>query len=174
MARLKLIVGAASLAAVCACMGPDDDMNWGASENGAASAEGQAEDGKISIKAPGLDMAIALPKELTGEAKTGHDSKVLYPASVIAGIAIAAAENGKGGDTDVEIRFRTSDAPDRVAAWYRDPARAEGFSLDGASRDGRTVVLTGVQKRDKHPFKVRLSPAAGGGTDGRLRVHHHD
>jgi hypothetical protein len=142
--------------------------------NGAVSAEGQAQEGKISIKAPGLDLAISLPKELTGEAKTGRDSKVLYPNATLAGMAIAAGETGKGGDTDVEMRFKTADPPEQVAAWYRDPARRDGFRLAAQARDKGDLVFTGVQRRDRHPFQVRIGAGRGGGTEGRLRVHHHD
>jgi hypothetical protein len=155
------------------CSGPDDDVNWGG-PNSTVSAEGQAQEGKISVKAPGLDLAISLPKEITGEAKVGRDSKILYPGATLAGMAIAAGEGGKGGDTDVEMRFRTSDPPERVAAWYRDPARGDGFRLTGESREGSFYVFTGVQRRDRHPFRVRIGAGQGGGTDGRLRVHHQD
>jgi hypothetical protein len=31
-----------------------------------------------------------------------------------------------------------------------------------------------VQKHDGHPFKLRLTPRPGGGTDGRLTVSHQD
>jgi hypothetical protein len=161
------------LVLAAACSGPDDDVNWGA-PNSTVSAEGQAQEGKISVKAPGLDLAISLPKEMTGEAKVGRDSKVLYPNATLAGMAIAAGEGGKGGDTEVEMRFRTADAPDRVAAWYRDPARGEGFRLTGETRENGDYVFTGVQRRDHHPFRVRLGAGRGGGTDGRLRVHHRD
>ncbi|MBV8685078.1 MAG: hypothetical protein JOZ90_14075 [Alphaproteobacteria bacterium] len=161
---------ALALAAV-ACKGEDDDINWSGGSN--VSAEGRAQEGKISIKAPGVDIAISLPKEMTGEARAGRDSRVLYPGSALPGMAVSAGENdGKGGETDVEMRFRTADPPEKVVAWYRDPARREGFRLTAARRDGASVVFEGIQKRDGHPFKVTVSPARGGGTEGRLRVHH--
>jgi hypothetical protein len=169
-ASLATLALALSLAAGCSRHKKAADGTGG----GYVSAEGQAQEGKISIKAPGLDLAISLPKELTGEAKTGRDSKVLYPNATLAGMAIAAGETGKGGDTDVEMRFRTGDPPDQVAAWYRDPARRDGFKLTGEARDKGDFVFTGVQRRDRHPFQVRLGAAGGGGTDGRLRVHHLD
>jgi len=175
MAGLK----AASLATLAAalCLASGCSRHKKASDEvpgGSVSAEGQAQEGKISIKAPGLDLAISLPKELTGEARTGRDSKVLYPNATLAGMAIAAGETGKGGDTDVEMRFKTADPPEQVAAWYRDPARRDGFRLTAESRDKGDFVFTGVQRRDRHPFQVRLGAGGGGGTEGRLRVHHHD
>jgi hypothetical protein len=34
--------------------------------------------------------------------------------------------------------------------------------------------VTGVQKRDEHGFKLRLTPRAGEGTNGQLTVRHRD
>jgi hypothetical protein len=157
----------------CGSGGDRDDDNFAAG-NDTVSAEGKAKEGIISVKAPGVDISISVPKELTGEAKAGKDSKVLYPGATLAGMAIAAGEKDhKGGDTDVEVHFRTADPPDTVAAWYRDPAR-DGFRLSSAKRERGEFVFTGIQQRDRHPFKISFGPGAGGGTEGRLRVHHSD
>jgi hypothetical protein len=90
-------------------------------------------------------------------------------------MAIAAGpDSDKSGDSEVEIRFSTPDPLDKVAAWYRDPARAQGFQLRSAAREGDSWLVAGVQKRDDHRFKLRLSPRPGAGTDGRLTVRHRD
>ena len=139
------------------------------------AAEGMAKPGTISVKAPGVDISISVPKEMTGEARAGKDSKVLYPGATLGGIGIAAAEKDKqGGDTEVEVRFQTTDSPEKVAAWYRDPARADGFRLTSDRRDGGNYVFTGIEQHVQHPFKLSFGPGAGGGTEGRLRVHHSD
>ncbi|HYD37626.1 MAG TPA: hypothetical protein VEA60_08430 [Allosphingosinicella sp.] len=139
------------------------------------SAEGKAEEGKISVKAPGFDLKFTLPKGMVGEARAERDSKLLYPGAILRGMAIAAGEGrGRGGDSEVEIGFSTADPLDRVIGWYRDPARADGFRLDRADREGEGWRVTGVQKRDGHRFKLRLAPRPGGGTDGRLTVRHRD
>lgn len=172
--RMFALAATAFLFAGCNVGGRGDDDNLLAA-NQSVSAEGKAQEGKISVKAPGVDISISVPKELTGEAKVGKDSKILYPGAILAGMAIAAGEkDNQGGDTDVEMRFKTADAPDTVVAWYRDPARAEGFRLDSARREGSETIFTGVQRRDNHAFKVTLGPGAGGGTEGRLRIHHDD
>lgn len=172
MRSTTVSVLAALTALLCGC-GPHEDEDENIT-NQPISAEGKAEEGKISIKAPGVDMTISVPKEVTGNARASRDSKILYPGASLAGMAIAAGESGRngGGDTDVEMRFRTADSPDKVAAWYRDPARADGFHLDRATRDGDSWVIAGSQIRDGHPFKVRLGPGPNHGTVGRLTVHH--
>lgn len=169
-----LLVAAAALLGAC-----DAKFDRNAADNGSSdvpvSAEGKAEEGKISVKAPGFDLKFSLPKGMVGEAKAERDSKLLYPGAILRGMAIAAGEGrGKGGDSEVEIGFSTPDPLDKVVAWYRDPARAEGFSLERAKKDGDEWRVTGVQKRDGHRFKLRLSHRPGGGTDGRLTVRHRD
>jgi hypothetical protein len=173
--RLVPALAAASLVLALSACGPKGhDEDEQAEANAPVSAEGRAQEGTISVKAPGVDIAIRLPKEITGEAKADKNSKLLYPGATLAGMAIAAGgKEGQGGDTDVEMRFRTADAPDKVAAWYRDPGRTVGFTLKGAARNGANIVFTGVE-RDGHNFKVTLAPGANGGTEGRLRVHHGD
>jgi hypothetical protein len=172
MSSLKPAAAMAFLTLLGACGSDDDDANLGAPANRQISAEGKAEEGKISVKAPGFDLAFTLPKEMTGEAKVDRDSKVFYPGATISGMAIAAGAGG--GDSEVELRFATADPIDKVVAWYRDPARAAGYRLDSAGKQGDQWVFTGTQKRDNHPFKVRLTERAGGGTDGRVTVRHHD
>jgi hypothetical protein len=124
---------------------------------------------------PGVDMTLSLPKGVVDEARADRDSKLLYPGATLRGMAIAAGPGSdKSGDSEVEIRFSTPDPIDKVAGWYRDPARADGFRLERARQEGEAWLVNGIQKRDEHPFKLRLSPRAGGGTDGRLAVHHRD
>lgn len=173
MNRPGLCTALAAVAALSACDGRRDEA-----ENVTpppVSAEGKAEEGKISLKMPGVDMTLSLPKGVADEARAERDSKLLYPGATLRGMAIAAGPGSdKSGDSEVEIRFSSPDPMDKVAAWYRDPARAEGFRLERAVRDGDTWTVTGIQKRDRHGFKLRLSPRDGGGTDGRLAVRHRD
>jgi hypothetical protein len=176
MNRSSLCIALAAAASLCACdarIGRDQPDNATANEQ--VSAEGKAEEGKVSIKAPGFDLKFTLPKGMAGEARAERDSKLLYPGSVLRGMAIVAGRgDGKGGDSEVEIGFSTPQPIDAVAAWYRDPARAEGFRLKKAAKEGDAWTMSGVQKRDGHGFKLRLGPRPGGGTDGRLTVRHRD
>jgi hypothetical protein len=174
--RLNLCIAVAAASSLCAC---DHRAPAGEAENGAANghvtAEGKAEEGKISLKMPGLDMTVSLPKGVADEARAERDSKLLYPGSTLRGMAIAAGpDSDKSGDSEVEIRFSTPDPIDKVAAWYRDPARKEGFQLERAAKEGDAWTATGVQKRDEHRFKLRLSPRGGEGTNGQMTFRHRD
>ncbi|MEA3032365.1 MAG: hypothetical protein QOH86_381 [Sphingomonadales bacterium] len=171
--RSSLLAAPLLLLAGCQMRGDDDEAAANTSQP--ISAEGKAEEGKISINAPGFALTFNLPKEMSRTAKADKDSKMLYPGATIAGVAVAAGKGGKDAEqSEVEMRFRTADPVERVAAWYRDPARAAGFKLQGVGREGNGVVITGIQNSDRHPFKVHLSPVADGGTDGRLTIHHSD
>jgi hypothetical protein len=175
MNRPSLFTAAAAAVLLSACQAKIHRDDSGNSSGSQVSAEGQAEEGKVSIKAPGFDLKFSLPKGIAGEARVERDSKLLYPGAVLRGMAIVAGEgDGQGENSEVEIGFSTPDSVDSVAAWYRDPARAEGFRLERAAKEGEGWIVTGVQKRDKHRFKLSLKPRPGGGTDGRLTVRHRD
>lgn len=176
MNRRTLCTALAAAVSLCAC-----DSRGGSDETGnkatdaEVSAEGKAEEGKISLKMPGVDMTISLPKGVADEARAERDSKLLYPGAILRGMAIAAGPGSdKSGDSEVEIRFSSTDPVDKVADWYRHRDRADGFRLERAAKEGDSWVVTGVQKRDRHGFRLRLSPRDGGGTDGRLAVRHRD
>jgi hypothetical protein len=168
MLALSLSAGALALAGCHSHAKGDKDGDQ-------VSAEGKAEEGKISVHAPGFNLTLSLPKEMAREVRADRDNKMIYPGSSMLGIAVAAGKGGdKSGDSEVEMRFRTAAPLDQVAAWYRDRARGAGFSLQGVTREGDAVVVRGTQNSDHHPFKVRLVAQPGGGTDGRLTIHHTD
>jgi hypothetical protein len=176
MRRPSLCTALAAAALLCAC---DSKDSPGHSDDGPAnghvSAEGKSEEGKVSLKMPGLDMTLSLPKGVADEARAERDSKLLYPGATLRGMAIAAGpDSDKSGDSEVEIRFSSPDPVEKVAAWYRDPARKGGFQLKRASQEGDAWLFAGVQNRDEHRFKLRLSPRPGAGTNGQLTVRHGD
>ena len=130
MRELYWLAAAATLALLGACeakIGGNSSENEAAALNAQASAAGKAQDGKLTIKAPGFDVALSIPEGMARQAKADSDSKIVYPGSKIGGIYVAAGENG---GSEVEMRFATDASPDAVAAWYRDPARKDGFALE--------------------------------------------
>nr|WP_295373359.1 hypothetical protein [uncultured Sphingosinicella sp.] len=130
-----------------------------------ASAEGKAEDGSISIDAPGFDMKLNIPQALRTE--MGGDEDILYPGSKLGGLHVQAGENKGGGQGSVELRFTSADAPAKVAAWYRDPAQAKELTVTSAQQQGQGYRIVGTSKGGSDPFTLTLTPA-GGGTEGRI------
>lgn len=139
--------------------------------NADAPAEGKSEEGKISLKAPGFDVAIRIPEGLSERTSADPDNKLLIPGSTVSGLHVAAAMgDGSKEKSGVELRFTSSEPLEKVLAWYRDPARKGGFALTSDAREGSATLLTGTSGGDDDPFKLRLSPREGGGTDGRLTL----
>jgi hypothetical protein len=170
---LFLLVPALTLAACEAKIGKDEVVSTAeASGNATGSpAAGKAEEGQLSIKAPGFDMKINIPKGVSDRAEVHNSNQLVYPGSEVAGLHIEAGTEQKGqGRGGVELRFTSSDSIDKVASWYRDPARASGFAVASAAREGDAVVITGSSKSDGDPFALRLTPSPAGGTDARLTL----
>jgi len=175
-ARLAISLGAAAAAAACSMPSGESERREADNrlEQAKAGADGKAEEGRLSIRAPGVDIAINVPDAMRGRARADSDSDLLPPGTQVSGLHV----QGDGGDRaqgrdSVELRFTSPQPPDRVAAWYRDPARREHFTIAAAGREGGVIVLTGASK-DGGPITVRLSPGTGVGTDGRLILVDRD
>jgi hypothetical protein len=176
MLRSKLFILLGGLALLAACdakIGKDEGESQGATEGAGPAAEGKAEEGRLSIKGPGFDLKIAIPKGAADRAEVDSDSGLLYPGAALSGMHIEAGGSHASGKkkSGVELRFTSADTPDKLVAWYRDPARAGDFSVSSAAREGPSFVISGNQKSDGDGFKVRLSPGNGGGTEGRLTLN---
>ena len=143
---------------------------------GNGSAENKAEEGEVSINAPGVQMKINIPEGLRHEASIHDDSGLVYPGSTMSGMHIEgsrANERGKS-DGEVELRFASTDGPDAVAHWYQDPARARDFTIASAAREGPAYVFAGTRNDGRGRFRIHLAPREGGGTDGRVLLADSD
>ena len=165
-ARLLPIAVTAAMLVLAACQGRvGNDVQPG----GNGSAENKAEEGQVSISAPGVQMKINIPEGLRHEASIHDDGGLVYPGSTMSGMHI---EGGREGE--LELRFASSAGPDTVAHWYQDPARARDFTVASAGRDGAAYVFAGTRANDHGRFRVRLAPRDGGGTDGRVLLSDDD
>jgi hypothetical protein len=163
----KSIPLVAMLALSAAC---NAEIGSGKEPSGAASAEGKAQENSFTINAPGFDMKVAIPQGVRNNAQFKSDGgDMLYPGATFSGMHVEGGKKGASGEGGVEIRFTSADAPEKVAAWYRDPARKD-FSVTSAGREGDAIVLAGQQKKEGEQLRIRLAPKANGGTDGRLAI----
>ena len=135
-----------------------------------ATAAGRAEDGRLTVEAPGFNMSIDIPDSVRADARADTDSGPLYPGATLSGMHVQGRPDGPDGSRggEVEMRFTTPDAPERVVAWYRDPARAPDFTVQSAGREGNGFVIAGTGREDNERFTVHVAPRAGGGTEARL------
>ena len=162
---MPLLAAAALLAACEARIGNDAPP---VAEN--ASAAGRAEEGRVTIEAPGFNMSIDIPEGIRAHSDIDDENGLIYPGSTFSGIHVQGRPERQGGESDgeVELRFTTGDGTDRVVAWYRDPARGEDLTIASVGREGNGFVIAGTGRRDSERFTLRVTPREGGGTEGRL------
>lgn len=160
MKRMMLIPATAALALLGACEArigndaPAVDAN--------ATAEGKAEEGRLTVSAPGFNMSMSIPSD---HAQVDDNGEMIYPGATIDGIHVQGGRSG--GDDQVELRFTSPDAGDRILAWYRDPARNADFTVASVTQEGNAQIVTGTVDGGE-PFALRISPRAEGGSEGRL------
>lgn len=168
-----LAASIAAVAALTACEARIGNDAPPVAEN--ATAAGRAEEGRLTVEAPGFNMSINIPEGIRSEANMDDDSDLIYPGSTFGGIHVQGGTERAGGDRggEVELRFSTGDAIDRVVAWYRDPARSQEISIASVTPDGNGFTVTGTGRRGNDPFTLRLAPR-GSGTEGRLLLVDND
>lgn len=168
VAKLSGLLLAGALLSACeARLGHRDEASNATSN---VSAEGKAEEGQLSVSAPGFEMKLDIPESIRRQAGIDDDSGLFYPNGQFSGIHVQGGRDGADGrsEGEVELRFTTNDSPEVVTRWYRDPARASDFTVAGAGREGRDFLISGTAKDGGGDFRVRLSPNPAGGTEGRV------
>lgn len=173
MTRLNLLAMLAATALLAACearIGKEDSKPQAGGGETRTAANGKARAGEFSIDTPGFQMKIDIPESVAERADVESDKGILYPGAKLSGMHIEARERAEGGRSIVELRFTSADSPGKIAAWYRDPARAGEFSVASASESGGVISIAGTEKEDGDPFDLSLRPRSGGGTDGLLRL----
>jgi hypothetical protein len=161
---LSLIISGLALA------GCEAQIDADAARQERPAAVAKAEAGTLSIDAPGFDMKLKIPEVV--RANVSSEGALVYPGATLGGLHVTAGADSAGANGSVEMRFTTRDALEKVAAWYRDPARAAELVVATAVRDSTGIVISGTGGGESGsqggPFTLRLTPAAGGGTEGRL------
>lgn len=167
MTSRLLCLPLALLALLSACEGRIGSDAERSGSNASATAGGKAEDGQITLKAPGVDLAIDVPDSIRNMAQVDPDSRLLPPGANLGGIHIQGDAGSGGG---VEIRFTTPQAPPALVQWYQDAARTADFVVDAVRQEGAQAVISGhMSTGEGGPFTVRVAPApGGGGSEARL------
>lgn len=158
-----LTAAAAALLPACeARVDPGADAN-----RDAKAIEGTAEEGTFSMDVPGFEMKVRIPDAMQ-RASINEDNEIIPPGATFRGIHVQANE-GAGG-SGVELRFTDGRAPDELARWYETDVAGREFRVNTAERRGDGWVIAGETLQDADSFTVRLAPAAGGGTAGRVAI----
>ena len=167
---MRILLAGAALALLAACDEAAREERAASNAGGEAveaPAEGKAEEGRFTMKGPGFDLKINIPDGMKNEGS--GENALLYPGAKMSGMHIEASAASGRGASGVELRFTSADPVEKVAGWYRDPARKGTFSVARARQEGDAVLMEGTQEADGDPFSLRLVPS-GGGTEGRLTL----
>src|SRR5687768_5354480 len=97
--RRLFLVAAASLAAA-ACDARFGNDAAPVADN--ATAENRAEEGRVTIEAPGFNMSIAIPEGMRDQVGADEEG-LLYPGSHFGGIHVQGSAEKAGGDRDGEV-----------------------------------------------------------------------
>jgi hypothetical protein len=115
----------------------DGDVNISTDDNGQAS-----------IKLPGFDATVKLPKmDITGDNFDVNGVK-LYPGSTVRDVNIDAHDGNGDKDGRVALKFEAPASLDKVQAWFRDAMAKHGFKVSpqgsgfaGTTDDGQPITL---------------------------------
>ncbi|WP_423606921.1 hypothetical protein [Sphingomonas sp. MS122] len=155
------------LAAALAACGGGEGGGEGASIS-VKSGEGDAsiktdKDGRVSVKAPGFEGSLKLPKFDIGAENFEIDGLKLYPGSTIANLNVDANRD-KGGEDTVRVQFDAPAAADQVRSWFREQMQAAGFTVtaNGSELSGKTG--------EGSDFTLKLDPSGDSKSRGTLTV----
>jgi hypothetical protein len=121
--------------------------------------------GVTSIKAPGVDASIKLPKIDIDEANFDVNGVKLYPGSTIKDFNLDASDGGTDKHKGrVGIAFEAPAALDKVQAWFRDNMAKRGFkvSAQGSGFAGTTD--------EGDPITLELSADGADKSKGKMTV----
>jgi hypothetical protein len=118
--------------------------------------------GRIQIKAPGIQGSITLPKMPLDAKNFDIDGVTLYPGSTLKNLKV----NDKGSDKEGEVivEFESPAAPTVVRDWFRDNMTKQGFKV--TTKDDNLIGTTD----DGQPFALQLSAVGDGKTKGLMQV----
>lgn len=150
-------------AALAACGGDGEGTSISIQgDNGSVTAEAD-KDGKVSVKAPGFEGSIKLPRFNIGAENFEVDGVKLYPGATVSSLNIDDRQDGtKSGGVNV-----TFDAPaeaTRVRDWFREQMEGAGFTVTG-NRD----ELTGKTKSGS-PYTLKIDGTGEAKSRGTLTV----
>lgn len=143
--------------------GKDDaSVSIGSDGNVAASAA----QGGVSVSVPGFEAKVNIPNVELGGADMDIDGMKLYPGTKLSGINVTDRDGPNNGVVD--MRFTSPGSPDKIAAYYAQAARAEGFTDIKVGNEAGTATMTGL-KSDGDLVTISATPAAGGSA-GRILI----
>jgi len=147
--------------ALAACHG-SANINFDGNDTDGNSVISTDANGRIQIKAPGIQGSITLPKMPLDAKNFDIDGVTLYPGSTLKNLKVNDGAGDKDGQVIVE--FESPAAPTLVRDWFRDNMTKQGFKV--TTKDDNLIGTTD----DGQPFALQLSAQGDGRTRGLMQV----
>ncbi len=147
--------------ALAACHG-SANIDFDGNDTDGNSVIATDSNGRIQIKAPGIQGSITLPKMPLDAKNFDIDGVTLYPGSTLKNLKITDTAGDKEGQVIVE--FESPAAPTTVRDWFRDNMTKQGFKV--TTKDDNLIGTTD----DGQPFALQLSAVGTGKTRGLMQV----
>jgi hypothetical protein len=125
----------------------------------------------LAIQVPGFSAKLDVPGLSLGPSAFDLDGIPLAPGTRVTGMKITgAAGDGSGGEGHgaVDAGFTAPQSPAALLAYYRDRARAGGWT-EVPPAAGQQFAATKAKDRGQERFALVIG-AAGAGSTGRLLV----
>ena len=149
--------------ALAACHG-SANINFDGNDTDGNSVISTDANGRIQIKAPGIQGSITLPKVPLDAKNFDIDGVTLYPGSTLKNLKVNDGQGDKDGQVIVE--FESPAAPTVVRDWFRDNMTKQGFKV--TTKDDNLIGTTD----DGQPFALQLSAQGDAKTKGLMQVGH--
>ncbi|RSV33536.1 hypothetical protein CA234_22455 [Sphingomonas sp. ABOLE] len=147
--------------ALAACHG-SANINFDGNDSDGNSVISTDSNGRIQIKAPGIQGSITLPKMPLDAKNFDIDGVTLYPGSTLKNLKVNDGTGDKDGQVIVE--FESPAAPTVVRDWFRDNMTKQGFKV--TTKDDNLIGTTD----DGQPFALQLSASGDAKTKGLMQV----
>jgi hypothetical protein len=147
--------------ALAACHG-SANINFDGNDSDGNSVISTDSNGRIQIKAPGVQGSITLPKMPLDAKNFDIDGVTLYPGSTLKNLKVNDSQGDKDGQVIVE--FESPAAPTVVRDWFRDNMTKQGFKV--TTKDDNLIGTTD----DGQPFALQLSAQGDARTKGLMQV----
>ena len=155
---------ALALPLMLAACGPDGNTNISIHDDDGDVNISTDDNGHASIKLPGIDASIKLPKmDITGSNFDVNGVK-LYPGSTVRDVNIDAHDGSGDKDGRVAIKFEAPASLDKVQAWFRDAMAKHNFKVSPAGNGFAGTTDEG------QPIKLELEADGADKAKGSITV----
>lgn len=170
-AMLGLAVPVVLLAACRAKVGKEYAGNDSASssigEGGNVAVHASDRAQGVSVSLSGIEAKVKLPGAQLGGGEMDIGGMELYPGSELHGVDVTDRKGS--GDGVINMRFTSSDAPDKLAAYYAAAARDKHFTAIHLTNIGGKATLA-AKTTDGDELTIGMESGPGGTTTGRIVI----